>query len=35
MTDKTATKPARRFARMPAEPMETDPAPTAPNTKLR
>lgn len=26
MTDKTATKPARRFARMPAEPAATDPA---------
>ena len=31
MTDKTAAKPARRFARMPAEQAATDPAPTAPN----
>lgn len=32
MTDKTATKPARRMARMPAEPAATDPATAAPNT---
>ena len=31
MTDKTATKPARRFARMPAKPAATDPASAAPN----
>jgi hypothetical protein len=31
MTDKTATRPARRFARMPAEPDATDPAPAAPS----
>ena len=29
MTDKTATRPARRFARMPAEPAATDPESTA------
>ena len=29
ITDKTATKPARRFARMPAEPAATDPVSTA------
>ena len=29
MTDKTATKPARRFARMPAEPTAADPRVTA------
>ena len=30
MTDKTATKPARRFARMPAGPTATGPASYAP-----
>lgn len=30
MTDKTATKPARRFARKPAEPATTDPAFSSP-----
>ena len=29
MTDKTATRLARRFARMPAEPAATDPGATA------
>ena len=29
MTDKTATRPARRFARMPAEPAATDLGATA------
>ena len=29
MTDKTATRPARRFARMPAEQAATDPGSTA------
>ena len=30
MTDNTAAKPARRFARMPAKPAATDPACAAP-----
>jgi hypothetical protein len=32
MTDKSATKPARRFARMPAEPAATDPDTVATST---
>ena len=32
MTNKTATKPARRMARMPAESAATDPAKAAPET---
>ena len=32
MTDKTAAKSSRRFARMPAEPAATDPASAAPKT---
>ena len=31
MTEKTATKPARRFARMPADAAGTNPAASAPN----